>query len=195
MFPDPMENLSAAVSTDARQCPSSRDPRRMPNGIDVCVRIRSGPEKSAILLAKCLVSFLQIRISKMLLMKSFVLCWICNRSVAEMRTIDGILPVDYALSDADPVFRVSLHLLLRCSQTPHNSTWETKKFLDAKMIHLCTRIFYSSYADVGVAAFLNSITGGSNYLVRRSKIIFWSVGIHMFRNEGGQKYLVRDTKG
>ena len=38
------------------------------------------------------------------------------------------------------------------------------------------------------------ITSGNNYLVRRSKIIFRNVGIHMFPNEGGQKHLVRDTK-
>jgi len=63
LFPDPMENLFAGVSTDASQCPSSIDSRmrsRIPNGIDICVRIRSGSEKSAILLAKCLVSFLQV---------------------------------------------------------------------------------------------------------------------------------------
>jgi hypothetical protein len=38
------------------------------------------------------------------------------------------------------------------------------------------------------------ITGGNNYLVGRSKIIFRNVGIHMFTNEGGQKHLVRHTK-
>jgi len=32
-------------------------------------------------------------------------------------------------------------------------------------------------------------------LVRRSKIIFRNVGVHVFPNEGGQKHLVRDTKG
>jgi len=38
-------------------------------------------------------------------------------------------------------------------------------------------------------------TGGNNYLVRKSKIIFGNVGIPMFPNEGVQKHLVRDTKG
>ena len=90
-------------------------------GIDICFRIRSGPQQSAILLAKSLVSFLQVRISKMLLLKSFILCCICNKSVVEVSSIESILPVDYVLPDADPVFRVSLHLLLRCSQTPRNS--------------------------------------------------------------------------
>ena len=32
-------------------------------------------------------------------------------------------------------------------------------------------------------------------MVRRSKIIFRNVGVHVFPNEGGQKHLVRDTKG
>jgi len=54
--------------------------------------------------------------------------------------------------------------------------------------------------DVGKYSFINStikscITGGKNYLVRRFKIIFLDVGIHVFPNEGGQKHLVRDTKG
>ena len=39
------------------------------------------------------------------------------------------------------------------------------------------------------------VTGGNNYLVRRFKIIFRNVKIHMFPNEGGQKHLLRDTKG
>ena len=39
------------------------------------------------------------------------------------------------------------------------------------------------------------VTGGSNYLVRRSKTILCNVGIHMFPNEERQKHLVRDTKG
>jgi hypothetical protein len=39
------------------------------------------------------------------------------------------------------------------------------------------------------------ITDGNSYLVRRSKIIFGNVGIHMFANEGDQKRLVRDKKG
>jgi hypothetical protein len=39
------------------------------------------------------------------------------------------------------------------------------------------------------------ITGWNNYLVSRSKIIFSNVEMHMFLNEGGQKHLVRDTKG
>ena len=158
MFPYPKENLSAGVSTDTSQCPSSRAPRmrsRMPNGIDICVRIRPGQEKSAILLTKCLVSFLQVRISKLLLMKSFILFCICNKSVTVVSTIEGSLPVDYMLSYADPAVRVSLHLLLRCSQTPHNSVWETKEFLDAKIIHFCIRNCYSSYAEVRVAAFSN----------------------------------------
>jgi len=94
---------------------------RMPNGIDICGRIRSGPEKAAILLAKCLISFLQVRISKLLLMKSFILFCICNKFVVEVSIIEGSLPVDYMLSYADPVVRVSLHLLLRYSQSPHNS--------------------------------------------------------------------------
>jgi len=38
------------------------------------------------------------------------------------------------------------------------------------------------------------ITGGSNYLVRRPKIIFCNVGTYMFPSEEGQKHLVRDTK-
>ena len=32
-------------------------------------------------------------------------------------------------------------------------------------------------------------------MFRRSEIIFWNAGIHVFPNEGGQKLLVRDTKG
>jgi hypothetical protein len=40
----------------------------------------------------------------------------------------------------------------------------------------------------------NGMTGGKNYLVRWSKIIFWNVGIHIFRNGGGQKHLVRERK-
>ena len=32
-------------------------------------------------------------------------------------------------------------------------------------------------------------------MVRRSKIYFSNVGIRMFPNEGGQKHLVRNTKG
>jgi hypothetical protein len=40
----------------------------------------------------------------------------------------------------------------------------------------------------------NGITGGNNYLVRWSKIIFWNLGIHV-SEWGGQKHLVRDRKG
>jgi hypothetical protein len=101
MLPDPIENLSVGVSTDTSQCPSSRAPRmrnRMTNGIGTCVRIRSGSEKSAILVAKCLVSILQVRIPKLLLMKSFILFCICNKSLVEVSTIEGSLPVDYMLS-------------------------------------------------------------------------------------------------
>jgi len=102
------------------------------------------------------LSFLKVRITQLLLIKSFTLFCICNNSVVEVSTTAGSLPADYMLSYADPVFWVSLHLLLRCSQTPHNSMFETKNFPDAKKIHLCTRIFYSSYADLDVAVFLNS---------------------------------------
>ena len=42
---------------------------------------------------------------------------------------------------------------------------------------------------------LQVITGGKHYLVRRSKIIFWIVGTHMFPNGRGQKHLVSNTKG
>jgi hypothetical protein len=55
-------------------------------------------------------------------MKSFILFCICNKSVVGVITTEGSLPVDYMLSYADPIVRVSLHLLLRYSQTPHNST-------------------------------------------------------------------------
>jgi len=41
---------------------------------------------------------------------------------------------------------------------------------------------------------LNYITGGNSSLVRRSKIVFWIVAIHMFPNEGGPKHLVRVTR-
>ena len=40
-----------------------------------------------------------------------------------------------------------------------------------------------------------SITGGSNYLVRKPKIIFLNVGIHMFPNGRGQRHLEKNTKG
>lgn len=88
-------------------------------------------------------------------MKSFILFWICNKSVVEAGTIGGSLRVDY-MSYADPVVRVSFQPVLRCSQTPHKWMWGSKKFLVAKMIHLCTRIFYSSYAEFGVATLSNS---------------------------------------
>ena len=55
------------------------------------------------------------------------------------------------------------------------------------------------FHDVYHLGILNSVHGvitcGNNYLVRRFKITFRNVGIHMFVNEGGQLHLVRGTKG
>ena len=42
---------------------------------------------------------------------------------------------------------------------------------------------------------LPSITGGNNYLVRRFQNYFLKCRIHLFPNVGGQKHLVRDTRG
>jgi len=51
------------------------------------------------------------------------------------------------------------------------------------------------YGDIVLKCKKHFITGGNNYLVRRYKIIFGNVGIHVFPNEGSQRHLVRDTKG
>ena len=49
--------------------------------------------------------------------------------------------------------------------------------------------------EIRVARCVHCTTGGNNYIVRKFKIIFWDLGIHVFPNDGGQKHLVRDIKG
>ena len=62
------------------------------------------------------------------------------------------------------------------------------------VIIFCTNVNFNCIVHIYKILLYLSITGGSNYLVRMFKIIFWNVRIHVFPNVGGQKHLVRDTK-
>ena len=80
-------------------------------------------------------------------------------------------------------------LVLECTRRNSNTLAFTYHTFHRRVVEY--RLKPPAYSIIGVY----SITGGSNYLVRRSKIIFWNEGIHVFPNVGGQKHLVRDTKG